>query len=208
MLSTLSVPLLNRVLAPEVWARDRLRPFAGQIAGLMVADRTLLRVKVTAVGLFAAADHESEATVIVSLPTDALAQGMIDRTALFSAAKISGSADFAETLAFVFRNFRWDLSDGLSLLVGDIVARRLLQWSSQFGRFHASAAQRLTQGLAAYLTEEQPIIASRRDLDHHCREVDTLRDDVARLQKRIERLERVPGSRRSEAATTVGHDEK
>ncbi|HMW17628.1 MAG TPA: hypothetical protein PKN13_05320 [Accumulibacter sp.] len=190
MLSTVFVPLLNRFLTPEDWARGRLRPFVGQVAELAIGDRRVLRVEVTADGLFTMAQPEGVASVIINLPADALAQGLVDRTALFSAAKISGSADFAETLAFVFRNFRWDITDGLSLLVGDIVARRLGQWAGQFGRFHLAGAQRLTQGLVAYLTEEQPIIASHRDLEHYYRQVDGLRDDVARLQKKIERLER------------------
>ena len=37
-------------------------------------------------------------------------------------------------------------------------------------------------------TEERPLIAAARDLGEFNRDVDTLRDDVARLEKRIEIL--------------------
>jgi ubiquinone biosynthesis protein UbiJ len=42
--------------------------------------------------------------------------------------------------------------------------------------------------MAAYWTEEQPLVAAKPDVERFVREVDTLRDDVARLEKRIEQL--------------------
>jgi len=50
------------------------------------------------------------------------------------------------------------------------------------------AALRLAESLAEYWTEEQPLLARPADVGSFCRNVDTLRDDVARLEKRIEQL--------------------
>ena len=38
------------------------------------------------------------------------------------------------------------------------------------------------------MTEEQPLIAGARDLEQFSRAVDQLRDDTARLEKRLENL--------------------
>jgi ubiquinone biosynthesis accessory factor UbiJ len=44
--------------------------------------------------------------------------------------------------------------------------------------------------LAEYWTEEQPVVASRAALSGFASEVDALRDDLERLDQRIERLTR------------------
>ncbi len=204
MLSILSLPLLNRLLTPEAWARDRLRAYAGQSFRLKVGQYNLLHLSITADGCFASGDPASEETVVVRLPNDAAARWLVDRSALISAATISGSADFAETLAFVFRNLRWDPSDDLARLVGDVIARRTLQLATHFGRFHLQVAQRLARSLAEFISEEPDGIASRRDLDRYFLEIDTLRDDVARLQKRIERCERLAVNRPTAAGPVTG----
>lgn len=208
MLSALSIPLLNRLLTPEDWARNRLRAYAGQSFRLKVGDRNMLRVTVTADGFFASGDPTSEETVVVRLPDDAVARWFIDRAALISVATISGSADFAETLAFVFRNLRWDLTHDLAQLVGDVFARRATQLVTQLARFHMQSAKRLARNVTEFLTEEQTGIASHRDLDRHFQEIDTLRDDVARLQKRIEHYERLAISQQAVAKQSANRLEK
>jgi hypothetical protein len=50
---------------------------------------------------------------------------LLDRDALFASVKLSGSADLAECLAFVFRNLGWDIEEDLASVLGDIPARRL-----------------------------------------------------------------------------------
>ena len=45
------------------------------------------------------------------------------------------------------------------------------------------------RSFAEYWTEEQPLIAGARDIEAFNRAVDQLRDDAARLEKRIERFE-------------------
>jgi ubiquinone biosynthesis protein UbiJ len=44
--------------------------------------------------------------------------------------------------------------------------------------------------LAEYWLEEQPLIAKKRHLEEFSTEVDALRNDVDRLAKRLEKLER------------------
>jgi ubiquinone biosynthesis protein UbiJ len=50
------------------------------------------------------------------------------------------------------------------------------------------AAVNLSRASAEYLTEERPLIAKPQQVSAFMQQVDTLRDDLARLEQRIDRL--------------------
>jgi ubiquinone biosynthesis accessory factor UbiJ len=181
------VPLLNHLLERENWGRQRLLPFAGQaacIAGLPFA----LTMTVSDSGIFRPAGADEEAAVTIELPTDAPFRMLGDPSSVFAAARLSGAANFAETLAFVFRNLRWDYEADLAAIIGDIPGRRLAKALADGLAWHRSAAQRLGMNAAEFATEEAQLVTSRRDLMEFARAVDQVRDDLARLEKRISRL--------------------
>lgn len=104
------------------------------------------------------------------------------------AARIKGSAEFAEALGFVIRNLRWDAEEDLSRIVGDIAAHRIVRGTSKFAGWQQQAARNFAANLAEYFTEEQPLIARQADISSFSGDIDRLRDDVARLEKRLQRL--------------------
>jgi ubiquinone biosynthesis protein UbiJ len=104
------------------------------------------------------------------------------------AARIEGSAEFAEALGFVIRNLRWDAEEDLSRVVGDVAAHRLVKGSRELATRQQQAAQNFAANLAEYFTEEQPLIARQADIATFSADIDRLRDDVARLEKRLQRL--------------------
>ncbi|MBK8119690.1 MAG: hypothetical protein IPK39_11305 [Sulfuritalea sp.] len=104
------------------------------------------------------------------------------------AARIEGSAEFAEALGFVIRNLRWDAEEDLSKIVGDIAARRMVSSTREFAAWQKQAARNFAENLAEYFTEEQPLIAGRIAIADFTADIDRLRDDVARLEKRLQRL--------------------
>ncbi len=179
--------VVNHLLDGEDWARARLAGFAGQTArvefGGMRMQFTLLES-----GLLAAAEAAAPVAVSIRLPDDMPVRALTDRSSLFSTATISGSVDLAESLAFVFRNLRWDIEHDLSQLLGDIVARRALRLAKGVAQWQARGARNLAVGLAEYLTEENKAIAPRRELEAFCAAVDALRDDCARVEKRLGRI--------------------
>jgi len=71
---------------------------------------------------------------------------------------------------------------------GDIIAHRLASSSNALAAWQREAVLRLAENLAEYWTEEQPLLARPADVESFCCKVDTLRDDVARLEKRIQHL--------------------
>jgi ubiquinone biosynthesis protein UbiJ len=191
MLNTLLVRALNHLIGGEPWAGERLRAFAGKTVTI-AGGPFPMHLAVTADGLFAVADVagelESEAAVTITLPADFAARLLVDRSSLFAAAKLAGSADFAETLAFVFRNLRWDAEDDLAQWVGDIAARRLVQAGKSLHARQTQAVSNLAANVAEYATEDADWLAPPRELQAFGEAVNALRDDVARLEKRLQRL--------------------
>lgn len=187
VLNTLLVRVLNHLIAGESWAGERLRGFAGKRVTIEGAPFPV-QLRVTAQGDFETAESDDEAAVTITLPSDFPARLLVDRSSLFASAKLAGSADFAETLAFVFRNLRWDAEDDLARYVGDIAARRLVQAGQSLYEWQGQAASNLATNFAEYATEDSDLLVPPRDLQAFGESVNTLRDDVARLEKRLQRL--------------------
>lgn len=178
---------LNHLILAEPWAQERLRSCAGRHA-LIQAGPLDLHLLVDSDGLFQPGSAEQSPAVTISLPIDTPIRFLTDRKSVFQAAKLSGSADFAETLAFVFRNLRWDVEADLANYVGDIPAHRLEMVRHTLGRQARESFARLFTNLAEYASEDSDWIMPRRELEVFGREVDVLRDDLARLEKRLNRL--------------------
>ena len=182
------VPLaaLNHLLAEAAWARARLAPFAGRTARLNLPpwrlDLTIDELGQFAVSSGAAPDVE------ISLPAGAPLLALTGPEAVARVAQISGSAEFADALGFVLRNLRWDFEEDLSKAVGDIAAHRIAGLVKDFAAWQRQAATNLAENLAEYFTEEQPTLARPAEVAGFVADVDRLRDDLARLEKRIARL--------------------
>jgi ubiquinone biosynthesis protein UbiJ len=97
-------------------------------------------------------------------------------------------ADLASTVQFLFRNLKWDAAEDLSKLVGDIAARRAAGAGRDFIAWHRDLLLRTGQNLAEYWTEERPLLARPEKVARFSHEVETLRDDVTRLEARPARL--------------------
>jgi len=179
---------LNHLLQGETWAQERFRPFAGAQV-LIEAGPISFDLMIDEGGFFrSGGDNTKQPDVRLTLPTDTAVKLIVDRQNLFSAVKLSGSADIAESLAFVFRNLRWDAESDLAGLIGDIPAHRLAMFGAGLAGHFQGSAKRLAENLIEYATEDSLLLVPNRDIDVFCRDVNELRDDLARLEKKIARL--------------------
>ena len=103
---------------------------------------------------------------------------------------IEGNADLASAVQYLFRHLRWDVEEDLSRIFGDVIAHRMVEQGRRFATWNREAAEKLAQNLAEYWIEEQPLLARPADVRQFLACVDQLRDDLARLEKRIEALTR------------------
>lgn len=102
--------------------------------------------------------------------------------------EVAGDTDFAAAINQLARNLRWDVEEDLSRVFGDIAAHRMAETGRSLQRWSEQAAENLGRSAAEYWTEEQPLIARAREVEEFNRAVDELRDDVARLEKRLDNL--------------------
>src|SRR5690606_37439306 len=103
-------------------------------------------------------------------------------------ARINGSVEFADTLGFVLRNLSWDFEEDLSRVVGDIAAHRIADSLRTLTAWQKQAAQNLAENAVEYLRDEKAVLPAPEEIAAFSNEVDKLRDDLARLEKRLQKL--------------------
>jgi ubiquinone biosynthesis accessory factor UbiJ len=179
--------VLNRLLEAEPWARERLAPFAGETLELRAPPLPALRLAVVEGGRVQAGDAEPSLTMILKPELlAALARG--EEHAL-RAVEVHGNGRLAAEVLVLARNLRPDVEEDLSRVFGDVVAHRLVDAARAFAAWHLDAAQRLGGALVDYATDERPMLVRRADLQTLADPLAQLRDAIARLDKRLERLE-------------------
>lgn len=177
---------LNRLLAAEPWARERLAPFAGETLELRVAPLPGLRFIILPGGTLEAGGGEP--ALVITLRAEALAALMEGKEHFVHAVHATGDERLAAEVRVLLRHLRWDAEEDLSKLVGDVAAHRLAQGVRSFAAWQADAARRLMGAAADYAVEEKRILVSARDLARFSAEVASLRDAVERLEERVRRL--------------------
>lgn len=186
-IEALLVKPINHVLQASPWATERLRAHAGSHVGCVLGSlRCVMQIDPRG---FLQASESTTTDVLIQFPDDFLLTALVDRSKLMSSARISGAADVAETLAFVFRNLRWDAEGDLADWVGDIPARRLSLAGAALLASTQASGRRVLQNIREFATEESGLLALADEIKEYASEVDRLRDDVARLEKRLQRLE-------------------
>lgn len=188
MVAGAALPVLNHLLDQAPGAHARLQRHAGATARLQLGG-VGLSFSIAEDGRLRADDSETPA-VTLRLPADALLKAMHDGDAALRDARIEGDAALAETLGQVLRGLRWDAAEDLSRLVGDVAAERLVAGARGALSAGCDLGDRLLTSTGEYVADEANIVMRRAAITDFSNEVDVLRDDSARLQKRLEALER------------------
>jgi ubiquinone biosynthesis protein UbiJ len=187
VIATLSVPAINRILRGNSWALDKLKPFAGRSARFQLP---FLHMSYTVLetGEMSAASESAAADVTFTLTPGVLLRLAARDPSVWTEIAVSGDTDFATVLNFIWRNAYWDIEEDMSRVFGDIAAHRLVGVGRALDEWRSKSFDSITHSLAEYWTEEQPLIARTYDIEAFNREVDRLREDAARLEKRLEIL--------------------
>lgn len=183
MLDLAVLQAFNHLLAAAPWARDKLIPFAGRRARLVLGPLPL-ELRIAPDGTFESLGT-GELAVEIVLPAGAALALLQGREAMMRDARITGAADFAEALGFVLRKLDWDAEEDLSRVVGDIAAHRIVKTAGGIAAAQADAARRLAENVAEYLRYEQPPGVGKAALAAFSGEVAALRRDADALERRI-----------------------
>jgi len=190
MIGRAAAAAVNHVMAQEGWPLERLRPFAGRTA-LFRLPPFEVALTVTEGGQVAEAPAGAAPDSSFTLTPPLLARIAAGDPDAHQAVAVAGDSALAEAIFAVSKNLRWDAEEDLSRVVGDVAAHRLAGAGRSFLRWQAQAALSLAQAFSEYWTEERPLIARSRDVADFVADVDRLRNDAERLEKRIEKLSRL-----------------
>lgn len=191
MLDSLSLPLINRALRDDPWAASRLAAFSGSSLRISLAERSLMRYTIEPDGLLAAHQvfGDDEATLSIELPGNAAALLVSHgRQGVIKAAKVRGNIDLANALNEVMDQIRPDPEAFLASKIGDIAAHRIMGFAQSLKESAAHLAIRLQDQFTEHVAEGQSVIVPTPEVQAFMDHVDTLRNDVARLQQRVDRL--------------------
>lgn len=102
---------------------------------------------------------------------------------------IQGDAEIAQAFSELLNAAQPDLEEELSRVIGDVAAHQIGNAARTALGFGRRAVDTLTQNVAEFLTEESRDLPTRTEADEFFAAVDQLRDDVARLEARLARLQ-------------------
>lgn len=195
VLPAAALGVLNHLLDQAPGAHERLRVHAGQRACLALGSAGLSFL-IDEEGRLVESAGDGPA-VTIRLPADALLRLPHQGGGVLREARIDGDAALAETLGQVLKSLRWDVAEDLSRVVGDVAAERIVGAAKDTLARGNDLAMRLAASTAEYVADEAGMLVRPAVAAPFAGDIDTLRDDVARLQKRIELLE---GRRAAQAA--------
>lgn len=179
---------LNHLLRQNAWAVARLHPYAGKTICLNLPPISSMVTLVDG-GEFVPAIENAIPDATITLKPMAALRRLTGQPLRADDYRLEGDSDLATNVGKVLQQLEWEVEEDLSRLIGDVPAQQLVS----FGKRAVHAGRRQVESLAGmfaeYWLEEQPLIAKKRHLEQFAAEVDTLRNDVERLTKRLEKLE-------------------
>lgn len=180
--------ILNHLLAQAPAQQSELASLAGRTLRLELP-LAAANVVITEQGLLAESKGEPEATLAMSARF--FMTRMADRQVASRQVRITGDAELAAKAGNVLAALQWDAAEDASLVLGDVLAHRLSQVASKAISAPKEMGMRMAQTLVEYARDERKILPQKQQVAAFCDAVDALRDDIARLEKRLQRLERV-----------------
>lgn len=179
--------VLNHLLAQNSWALQRLARFRGKTARFDIAPFSFSCI-ISADGSLQGVDSSTGVDALCVIPPSLLPRLAAHDEKAHTEIRTEGDTALLTEIFFLSRNLRWDAAGDLSNFSGDIAAERLVQSAHVARQQLRDAAVNLSQAVAEYLTEERPLLAKPQQVSGFIHQVDTLRDDLARLEQRTDRL--------------------
>jgi ubiquinone biosynthesis protein UbiJ len=184
---------VNHVLKAEPWAMGELARHAGKIILLKLPIGNFCFELTPAGSLVSSTDDEAP-----SLELDVSAEAMSAlagssgglREQAMKSVKITGDADLAQLLGRLAGQIRWEYEEDLARIIGDAPANFAVRQGKKWVSAGKNAATDFVENVVEYVSEERKVLVHKRDFLIRKNELNTLRDAVDRIEKRIQILER------------------
>ena len=190
MLTATIENVLNRGLPRSPRAQQLCAQLAGRRIAIEAPALARLLVESTGQSLRVTRGSLPADAEIVGGPLSLLALGSnpSDGPLTGGAIEVRGDAELAEKFRELVRLLAPDAEEELSLLIGDVAAHRLGRVARGALNWSRDAAATLLRDVGEYLSHERGDLVSREEGEPFLRGVDALREDVDRLDARLELL--------------------
>lgn len=188
MLSSVALAPFNHILLSESWAKRRLQSHTGKTIQLCIPPFLSTALTVQENGELSAAANSSNIDTAATFTLGLLSRLFTHDEDAYSEISISGDDAFAEELIYISKNLHWDVEQDLSRITGDIFAHRIVQTSKDIKYWHSETIQNLSEALAEYWLEEQPLLAKSSHTKEFIDDVNALSKEVEQLEIRIEKI--------------------
>ena len=206
MLTSTLENVLNRGLPRSPRAQQLCAELAGRRVGICVAALPSVYVLVESTGTSLKLSRVTAGTPVDAPLPDAppdvmiVTGGPLSLLALSGPApeavlqrgdvRIDGDAELAQKFRELALLLRPDLEEELSLVLGDVPAHQLGRFARAAFGWTRKAAATTVRNVAEYLGHERQDLVPRNEAEQFLQGVDTLREDVDRLEARIALLTR------------------
>ena len=182
--------VINRYLALDPEMLDQLAQFNGKVIKLeMTGINKVFYMLPNARGIHVLTEYEGSAdTVLRGTPVSLFKMGLVSNTAdllLKGEIEISGDTRLGHQFKNVFSQMDIDWSEPLANLVGDSLAYQIQQSAIKLSRWGKETVKSFSTSFSEYLQEESRDVVTGTELDIFNETVDQLRNDVDRLQARV-----------------------
>ena len=185
--------ILNRNIQESTPARELCAKLSGTIVAVRVSNTALAAYFIVddeAIDVVAVTSQDPDVIITGSLITLASLAGQSGTAAIRDGSlDISGDAELAGQFQQLLSFARPDIEEELSGIVGDATAHRLGEFARGFGRWGREARSTMAANIREYLQEESRDAPSRYEVEKFNTNVSKLRDDVARIEARLNRLQ-------------------
>ena len=186
------VRLLNRNIQATTPARELCAELAETVVAVRVRDTALVAYFIVlddTLDLVAETEREPNVVITGSLITLARMTGQSGEAAIRDGSlDLTGDAESAQQFQRLPTFAKPDIEEALSRIVGDVAAHGLGEMARGIGRWGRAARSTMGANVREYLQEESRDVPSRYEVDKFAASVSTLRDDVDRLEARLNQL--------------------
>ncbi len=181
--------MVNKVLSLDEETFVSLEELTGKVVEIDVLSTDIrLFIFPSGKGVRLASEYGDKADVSIKGTLPALL-GMIAAEKVGAGdVEIIGNVGLARKFQSILKKINIDWEEYLSQIIGNIAAHKVGNFLKGMSLFAKATAKTISLDISEYLRYEKEALLDKSELDEFNHAVDEIRNDVERLQKRVEKL--------------------
>ncbi len=183
--------VLNHLLAQQRSSKNRLQREAGKVIRIQIEPMSF-SFRVTDEGYFKPTSVQNGVQAVadttISMQWADLIGSVGNPSSMSRKANIGGDMDLAQTVSTVINDLSWDPERDLARVLGDAQAVWVMNTLAAMGTNVKDLAQRFKSNLREYAVHEKSLTPTASEFDEFRSDIGRLRDELARIDKRIAKL--------------------